>query len=373
MNILKSALLGLILIVASSILLFWAEGRAVKTARALEEGSGIVIEVTADRIDAANDGRLVHISGAIAPQDVPTDRKTGITAEGAVTLLRKVEMLQWKETSREVERTGSDGSKTKTTVYDYEKVWSDTAIDSSKFKTASAPRNPPMPLTGDRFPIAEAKLGAFRLSGNDVAALGEVSPVMLKDTGITGAANAIGGAKPVWLVNNQYLSADDPDKPQIGDVRIGYERRDLDRASAVGKQAGERLVPYAASNGREIFLIQSGTATAAEMFKDAIEGNIALTWVLRVLGLILMFVGFAMSFSPLTATLGKVPVIGGIVRGGASLVGLVMTLMLGSIVIAAGWIFYRPLLALGIVAVGMALAFALGLIGKKKEPAAAQA
>ena len=53
-------------------------------------------------------------------------------------------------------------------------------------------------------------------------------------------------------------------------------------------------------------------------------------------------------------------------RGGAFLFGLAMTLALGSIVIAAGWIFYRPLLALAIAAIGIGVAFATGLIGNRR-------
>ena len=107
------------------------------------------------------------------------------------------------------------------------------------------------------------------------------------------------------------------------------------------------------------------------MFKEAIEGNAVLTWIIRIGGLLLMFVGFMLGFTPLTATLGRVPLIGGLIRGGASLVGLVMTLALGSIVIAMGWIFYRPLLALVILAVGAGLAVALGLFAGRTSQAAA--
>ena len=71
MNILKSALFGLVLVIGACILLFWAEGRAVKTARSLEEGKGLVVEVDAAKIDAGNDGKLVHITGDAVPQDVP--------------------------------------------------------------------------------------------------------------------------------------------------------------------------------------------------------------------------------------------------------------------------------------------------------------
>ena len=370
MSIIKSALFGFILVVAASILLFWAEGRAVKTARALDEGKGIVIEVDAAKIDAGNEGKLVHISGDAVPQDVPRDARLNIEAKGAVSLTRNVEMLQWRETSKEVERTASDGSKTTTTVYDYDTTWSSSPIDSSKFKTASAPSNPPMPLSGESFEIAEAKLGAFRLAGNAVAPLGKDTSLPLSDAGIAHAAAALGGNNPVWLVNNQYVFAAGPDSPQVGDVRIGFERGDVSRLSAIGQQAGDKLKPYTASNGSEVFLIQPGAASAGEMFKDAIESNVFLTWIIRGGGLLLMFFGFMLSFTPLTATLGQVPLIGGLIRGGASLVGLIMTLLLGSIVIAMGWIFYRPLLALVIIAIGVGLAVALGVFAGKKPPAA---
>ena len=371
MNILKSALFGLVLVIGACILLFWAEGRAVKTARSLEEGKGLVAEVDAAKIDAGNDGKLVHITGDAVPQDVPGDLRLGVEAKGAVSLTRLVEMLQWKEISKEMERTASDGSKTKSTVYDYNTVWSSTPIESSKFKTAAAPNNPPMPLVGEDFTIDAAKVGAFRLAGDAVAALGKDTPLRLSDSGIAQAAAALGNGNPVWLVNNRYVFAADPEAPQVGDLRIGFARGDVSRVSAVGRQAGDKLQAYTTSNGREVFLIQAGNASAAEMFKDAIEGNVFLTWVIRAGGLLMMFLGFMLSFAPLTGTLGRLPLIGALIRGGASLVALVMTLALGSILIAMGWIFYRPLLALAIIAVGVGAAVVLSKFGKKDQVAAA--
>ena len=370
MGSLKSVFFGILLVVASCVLLFWAEGRAVKTARALEEGAAIVIPVDANQIDPANEGKLVHISGTAVPQDVPKDQRLGVTAEGAVSLTRKVEMFQWKEVSREVERTANDGAKTKSTVYDYEQVWSDSAIDSSRFKTASAPVNPPMPLTGEAFRIAEARLGAFRLYGNDVAPLGKPSPVGLSQDGIAAAADGAGIGGPTWLTGNRYVIADDPDKPAVGDLRIGFERADVDRVSAVGAQKGDGLTRFVASNGREIFLIQNGSATAGEMFKDAISSNTALTWVIRIGGLILMLVGFKLTFGLLTGISDNIPLLGSLIRASTTLVSVVMTLALGSVVIALGWIFYRPLLALAVLIGGLAIAAATGYLGRKKADAA---
>ena len=53
-NSVVGVLFGLLLLVAGVVGLFWNEGRAVTTARSLEEGAGIVMSVAADRVDAAN-------------------------------------------------------------------------------------------------------------------------------------------------------------------------------------------------------------------------------------------------------------------------------------------------------------------------------
>ena len=57
-------LVGLVLIVASIVGIFWNEGRAIDTARALAEGAGAVVSVDASAVDPANEGKLVHVMGA---------------------------------------------------------------------------------------------------------------------------------------------------------------------------------------------------------------------------------------------------------------------------------------------------------------------
>ncbi|MDB5378308.1 MAG: hypothetical protein JWR00_2754, partial [Rubritepida sp.] len=66
-------LIGLVMIPGSGALLFWNEGRAVQTARSLTEGAGAVRAVSADRPDAANEGKLVHVSGPVRVGQVPLD------------------------------------------------------------------------------------------------------------------------------------------------------------------------------------------------------------------------------------------------------------------------------------------------------------
>ena len=100
---LKSGLVGLVigplLVLGMIWLLSWNEGRSVQTYRALVEGAGLVVSVDSGSIDAANEGKLVHVAGPVKPDGTPEDAALGVVAEGAAGLSRKVEMYQWVEDS----------------------------------------------------------------------------------------------------------------------------------------------------------------------------------------------------------------------------------------------------------------------------------
>lgn len=59
----SAVIFGLILLVVAFPLLFWNEGRAVARAKALDEGAAAVIGISADVVDPANEGKLVHLTG----------------------------------------------------------------------------------------------------------------------------------------------------------------------------------------------------------------------------------------------------------------------------------------------------------------------
>lgn len=87
----KSVLVGLLFFIASFPLLFWNEGRAVRTARSLAEGAGAVRSVAAEAIDSGNEGKLVHASGAVTADGPVVDADLGVEAQ-ALKLIRNVEI-----------------------------------------------------------------------------------------------------------------------------------------------------------------------------------------------------------------------------------------------------------------------------------------
>ena len=59
----KGILVGIVMVIAAFPLLFWNEGRAVRTAKSLDEGSGAVVTTPSERVDPAHEGKLVHTTG----------------------------------------------------------------------------------------------------------------------------------------------------------------------------------------------------------------------------------------------------------------------------------------------------------------------
>ena len=137
----KGIVVGLGMTVVAFPILFWNEGRAVQTAQSLEEGAGAVVSVSADRVDAANEGRLVHLTGTSAASAPVRDEDFGFSTP-ALKLVRKVEMYQWKEEEKSETKKKLGGGEETVTTYTYEKAWSSDPIDSSQFQEPSGHENP---------------------------------------------------------------------------------------------------------------------------------------------------------------------------------------------------------------------------------------
>src|SRR5262245_51901613 len=132
----RSVLVGGLLFVVSFPLLFWNEGRAVRTAKSLEEGAVAVVSVPADSVDPARDGKLVHLSGEATAGSAVMDPDFGVSAP-VLKLLRSVEMYQWQEEKKSEQRKKLGGGTETVTTYTYKKTWSDDRVDSSSFKEPS--------------------------------------------------------------------------------------------------------------------------------------------------------------------------------------------------------------------------------------------
>lgn len=148
-------------------MLFWNEGKAVKTERALDEGAGAVVSVEVASVDPANNGKLVHVSGPVSVAAAPSDPLFATLAlpTNTIRISRSVEMYQWAESTKiETTRKLGGGEETVTT-YSYAKEWSPQHNDSAKFKQPEGHANPDFAISAESFTAERAAIGAFVFEG----------------------------------------------------------------------------------------------------------------------------------------------------------------------------------------------------------------
>ena len=331
-------LLGLVLIPGGGFLLFWNEGRAVQTARSLTEGAGLVVSIMPDGIDRAREGRMVHVAGSLTIPGPPRDAEFNVVAPaGALRLFRQVERYQWQEESRSESRNRLGGGTETVTTYSYRRAWHEGRIDSSRFRQPEGHQNPQARWASRSWNAENVRLGAFRL---EAAQINEIDP----DQDIGEATRYIG---------------QDANAPRLGDLRVAWRMARPESLSIVAAQTGDGFGPYATRAGDTLMMVRAGRMPAAAMFAAAEADNAILTWVLRLVGAVVIFFAWLLLFAPLKVLADVIPPLGWVVGFGTGLLSAMLTLVLAPVIIAIAWLTYRPLLAGAIILVGLALAFGL--------------
>ena len=96
-------LFGLVLLVVSLVMLVWNERNAVQDLKTNKEIAEKVISVSADSVDSANEGELVHLNGPAKTDDLVKNQQFEIE-ENAVRLSWSAEIYQWVEKQESKQR-----------------------------------------------------------------------------------------------------------------------------------------------------------------------------------------------------------------------------------------------------------------------------
>jgi len=362
-NAIGGILAGIIFVVVAFPLLFWNEGRSVKTYRSLKEGARIVVPVAADAVSGANEGKLVHLSGQAITPDTLRDPVFGVAAN-AIKLFRNVEMYQWQEqkSSKTVKKMG--GSTETETTYSYSKSWSKNWIDSSQFQEKDGHQNPAsMAVASEQFVSPNVAVGAFSLSGNLIGQIQGASPL---PAGQGKKIPALGG-KQASLAGKGYYLGKNPDQPEVGDLRVDFSAVQPKTVSVLAKQVGNSLAGYLTQAGGTIERLDEGVKSADDMFAASQKENTIITWLLRAAGCLMMYLGFALVFKPLSVLADVVPFIGSLVGMGTGLLAFSLAVPLSLLTIAVAWIAYRPVLGVLLLAAAGGVVF-LAVKMKKSKP-----
>ena len=351
-------IVGIILMLGAFAILWWNEGRAVKTAKSLKEGSGAVVAITADKIDASNDGKLVHLSGLATTDETVSDPVFNVSGK-AITLRRSVEMYQWEENSQEKKEKKLGGKEVTTTTYSYSKKWDSKLINSAGFKKQRGHENPAaMRYENQTFTASKVSLGAFTVPLNLARNISGAQQIPAVDSHIP--ADLRGKAE---VYSSKIYVGINPAQPKVGDVMVSHEMVKPQTISIIAKQVGSGFEPYRTSAGNDISMLRMGTHSPESMFEAAISGNALFTWVLRVVGFVIMFIGFKLILGPLVVLADVVPIVGTFIGVGTSIVSFLLAAPLTLITVAIAWVFYRPLLGVILLAVA-----AVGIIAIKFLP-----
>lgn len=362
---LKGIVSGLLMFIVGTGLLWWNEGRAVKTAKGIKEAQSVVEHVDdVSSVDASFNGKLIHASAFADTKDTLSDDLWGVR-ELAVKLNRKVEYYQWVENTKTEKRDRMGGSEETVTTYTYEMKWVNAPVASSEFKDEQY-RNKNFVLTKmeDKEQVApNVTFGAYtlpdflkrRISGKVPAIVKMTEEQMqewnkeLRSSNNLNESASKDSTSLVYVSDNMVYFGRSSKKPQVGDVRITFNKVMPADISLIAKVNGSTFEEYIAKNGASFSRLEMGQMSADNMFEHAHDENKTLTWILRLVGLLLVVFGLKSMFSILTTLFKVLPFLADIVNMGVGLVCWVLGFVWSLLVIGVAWLFYRPLLGITLV------------------------
>ncbi|XP_058844829.1 transmembrane protein 43-like [Acipenser ruthenus] len=338
---------GVGLFALSFYILFTNEGRALKTATSLDEGLSQVVPLhDIITVDPENEGRLVHLSGALRTSQPLYDPNYGISIH-AVKLKRQVEMYQWVEydDSREYEENGEVKTETK---YTYNTEWKSEVINSRKFDKEIGHTNPSAMAVESVTVVAPyVSVGPLYLSAGLVEKVDTFKQLSLVRLSPLDAF--------VTVYEDSFYHTHNPRRPEVGDVRVSFyyaglsgENSPLGPAqvvSIVARQRKDQLVPFKTKSGDVLEILYQGALSAQEVFEKEHESNQMKTWALRAGGWLMMFLGISLMTRILHTIVDWLPIVRDLVSLGLRIFAVSVATSLSLLTIAAGWLFYRPLWA----------------------------
>ena len=429
---------GIMLFLAGTALLWWNEGRAVKTEKMLEEAAGAYVEMeNPNKKDASLEGELVCGTAMATTEDSLTDAQFGIGAK-AIAISRKVEYYQWVEHAHETTEDKLGGKQVTTTTYTYSKEWVSSPIQSSQFKDP-AYQNKNMVLTTveDAEQYAEnVSFGAYKLSESLIRHISSTDPMelaisedllkqfdkttqtayerfygvvkkqpaqqqpapqqsavipdsiraLLSDSAkaivdsIKAVTDSIQAANQSLIANaenkkelefvhqgaNLLYFGRVPGSPEVGDVRVTFEKIVPAKVTVMAVVDGDSFKPYKAKNGKRFQTLVMGKKSGDEIIDAEKEANNMWLWFFRIIGVVMVISGLKGIFDFVVTILKVVPFVANIVGWGVGVVCTVIGVAWSLIIIAIAWLFYRPVLAISLLAIAGFLVWVFAFKGKDK-------
>ena len=417
----KSIGTGFLLFCAATALLWWNEGRAVKTEKMLDEAASAYVEMeNPNKKDASLEGELVCGTAMATTEDSLVDKQFGIGAK-AISLQRKVEYYQWVEHAEEHKEDKLGGKEVTTTTYTYYRQWVSSPVESAEFKDpAYQNKNTVLTTVEEEDQWAEnVSFGAYQLTESLIHCISSkesvdlaISEDLLKQLNQNAktAYERFYGVKqqpvkqpapaeqPVVsdslkAVNDSIQAVNDslmanaenkkdleyihqmgnilyygrvPGAPEVGDVRVSFEKVVPAKVTVMAVVDGDSFKPFKAKNGKRFQTLVMGKKSGDEIIDAEKEANNIWLWALRIIGVMLVIAGLKGIFGFIETILKVVPFVAGIFGWGVGVICTVVGVVWSLIIIALAWLFYRPLLGIALLALAGFLVWVFAFKGKDK-------
>jgi hypothetical protein len=354
---------GIVLIFGSCILLYWNEGRTDYSKIASKS-----MVVQASQVDQSENGKFVSVTGSVS-----TNQQIGdgayLKPSTYVAVQRTVDEYAWVQNEQTTSHSNVGGSANNTTTYTYKEEWTDNPADSSTFQYPQGHQNPPKPLNDTSVEATNAQVGAYsfdpqtiklptlqnvNLSSNNVTLPTPTTTVTPGTVQTTTTASS--PLSDLTLASSQYIygGSGSLTTPQVGDIRISYEALPSGTtATAFGQPNNGALGAYTDPSNHTLYdLLLGDRQTAIATLHNQYETT---TWIIRGVGVGLIWLGLMMLFGPLDMLLDFIPIAGEIGGAITFIITLPIALLLGGTVIIIGYTLHHVIALL----IGVPLIFAV--------------
>lgn len=355
----KGVVIGIILFLASFVVLWWNEGR-VDLSKVAETS----IAVNADTVESAANGQFISVTGELTSDESVGDPQF-LRAGPYLLLERRAEMYSWKEEKSTKTTKKVGGGKRTETTYSYSKEWSERPDNSSSFKKPEEHTNPSPSVKSQSFRVRQATVGAYRFDPQSVTFPKPSSVPITADNVVSSDDARLSG-------DYIFIGAGSLQNPQIGDTRISFGAVESGTtATLFGTLNGNSVEPYFYKGSKTLYRAIAGPREAA-IAKMASEHRIT-TWILRAIGFLMMWIGLNLFFAPINVVLDVIPMLGGVSRFFVGLAMFVVALALSLVTMVVSMIAHNPFLLIGSIFVVFVAIWALGRIRPKQKLAGAHA
>lgn len=343
-------LVGLVLFLGAFVLLYWNEGRLDLSTIAKR-----ALTVQANLPSPTHVGKLVAVTGPIVTNETLGD---AYVAPGKyVALRRKVEMYAWDEVTHTETKRDVGGSETKIKTYEYRKTWTTSPENSGSFKRSSGHHNPSMAEKSEHFRARDARVGVYGVD------LGALELPAYEEVDLNGG-NTRGGE-----VDGDYLYLSErTGSPRVGDIRLAYEAVPSgQKVTLFGKlKSPDHVASYKHSSSDTLYRAVAGEKDEAI---KALRGEHAtMTWILRLVGFLMMWIGLALVTGPINVLLDVLPFLGNMSRGLTGFGAFVIAVVLSVVTILVAIVLHNlvAMIVIGLVTVAVGSVI---LSKKKARPA----